>query len=146
MSERQQGCRSTGAYILRTLQSCFSEAKILIWGHTVRVLNVAVALYDDHPRRPYFDSSHSFLRLSSAMQFLTVLSLCATITGVLALPNEPPRPYSPAPTLVRRTDPTFPTDVPSCVQCEPNYPNINSCAQAAPVFENASMVRPISVG
>lgn len=45
------------------------------------------------------------------------------------------------------TSPEFPQNPPSCPLCEQNYANINSCAAAAPVFANFSMVRqtPISV-
>jgi len=36
--------------------------------------------------------------------------------------------------------PDFPSDIPSCVQCEANYSNIDSCAEAAPVLANFSMI------
>lgn len=44
------------------------------------------------------------------------------------------------------TSPEFPQSPASCPLCEENYANINSCAAAAPVFANFSMVRqaPIS--
>ena len=36
--------------------------------------------------------------------------------------------------------PTFPSDIPSCQQCEQNYGSIDSCAQAAPVLANFTTV------
>ncbi|EJD05006.1 uncharacterized protein FOMMEDRAFT_53440, partial [Fomitiporia mediterranea MF3/22] len=36
--------------------------------------------------------------------------------------------------------PSFPSDPPSCPICAQSYPSINSCAQAAPVLANVSMV------
>jgi hypothetical protein len=70
---------------------------------------------------------------------ITLLSLCVSALGLAATPTDKPGPYTPS--LVRRTDPTFPADIPSCVQCQSAYPSINTCAQAAPVFENATQVR-----
>ena len=47
-----------------------------------------------------------------------------------------------SPTRVARqtAEPTFPSDIASCPICEQNYANINSCAQAAPVLQNFTMV------
>jgi len=46
-----------------------------------------------------------------------------------------------SPDLQRRTtDPYFPPDPPSCPLCAANYPNINHCAAACPVFANFSMI------
>ncbi|KAF8181080.1 hypothetical protein BJ912DRAFT_854950, partial [Pholiota molesta] len=42
--------------------------------------------------------------------------------------------------LERRTDPVFPPSPASCGICEQNYSNISSCAQAAPVLANISMI------
>ena len=43
--------------------------------------------------------------------------------------------------LKKRTDePTFPSDIASCPICEASYSSINSCAEAAPVLENFTMV------
>ncbi|CAL1698260.1 unnamed protein product [Somion occarium] len=42
--------------------------------------------------------------------------------------------------LTKRTDPFFPDQPPSCPICAQNYPSINSCAQAAPVLANFSMI------
>ncbi|KAF9484163.1 hypothetical protein BDN70DRAFT_850198 [Pholiota conissans] len=50
---------------------------------------------------------------------------------------------SPAISLVdleRRTDPVFPSSPASCGICEQSYPSISSCAQAAPVLANLSMI------
>ncbi|KAH7106616.1 hypothetical protein BKA62DRAFT_766146 [Auriculariales sp. MPI-PUGE-AT-0066] len=48
---------------------------------------------------------------------------------------------APSPTeLVPRSEPTFPAYPPSCYLCQPDYANINSCAEAAPVFENFSSI------
>ncbi|THV03514.1 hypothetical protein K435DRAFT_774907 [Dendrothele bispora CBS 962.96] len=40
------------------------------------------------------------------------------------------------PTMVKRTDPTFPPDPPSCPICQQNYDRISNCAEAAPVLAN----------
>ncbi|KII90081.1 hypothetical protein PLICRDRAFT_108554 [Plicaturopsis crispa FD-325 SS-3] len=42
--------------------------------------------------------------------------------------------------LEPRTDPVFPSSPPSCPLCAANYSQINSCAQAAPVLANFSMI------
>ncbi|KAJ3526860.1 hypothetical protein NM688_g8208 [Phlebia brevispora] len=42
--------------------------------------------------------------------------------------------------LQRRTDPQFPAQPPSCPICAQNYSSISSCAQAAPVMANFSMI------
>ncbi|TCD67734.1 hypothetical protein EIP91_011976 [Steccherinum ochraceum] len=42
--------------------------------------------------------------------------------------------------LAKRTDPVFPDQPTSCPICAQNYPNINSCAQAAPVLANVSEI------
>ncbi|OCH92523.1 hypothetical protein OBBRIDRAFT_751131 [Obba rivulosa] len=36
--------------------------------------------------------------------------------------------------------PVFPSDIPSCQQCQQNYANIDSCAQAAPVLANFTTI------
>jgi len=36
--------------------------------------------------------------------------------------------------------PDFPPDIPSCVACQPSWSSISSCAEAAPVFQNASNI------
>jgi hypothetical protein len=43
--------------------------------------------------------------------------------------------------LLKRTDPSFPSDIPSCQICQSEYSGISSCAQAAPVLANFTMVR-----
>ncbi|GAA5933884.1 hypothetical protein JCM3775_000314 [Rhodotorula graminis] len=69
------------------------------------------------------------------------------VGGVLAMPFPTPASttvptcvYSPA-TLARReyaagSQPYFPTDIPSCVACEPQWSGISSCAKAASAFED----------
>ncbi|KAK7447061.1 hypothetical protein VKT23_014272 [Stygiomarasmius scandens] len=44
------------------------------------------------------------------------------------------------PTVVKRTDPMFPPDPPSCPICQQNYDRINNCAEAAPVLANFSTI------
>ena len=48
--------------------------------------------------------------------------------------------------LATRTTPYFPDQPPSCPICQQNYDNINSCAQACPVFENFTMVNFVVLG
>jgi hypothetical protein len=67
-----------------------------------------------------------------------LLSLAASALATPATPTTVP---GFAPSLVRRTQPTFPTTIPSCVQCQAAYPSINTCAQAAPVLANFTQVR-----
>jgi hypothetical protein len=40
----------------------------------------------------------------------------------------------------RTTQPYFPDDPPSCPKCEEHYSELDSCAQAAPVLANVSMI------
>jgi len=42
--------------------------------------------------------------------------------------------------LLRRTDPVFPEEPESCQICAKDYASIQNCAEAAPVFENFTMV------
>ncbi|TFK29127.1 hypothetical protein FA15DRAFT_664442 [Coprinopsis marcescibilis] len=42
--------------------------------------------------------------------------------------------------LQKRTDPFFPAEPASCPICAKDYSSISSCAEAAPVFENFTMV------
>jgi len=42
--------------------------------------------------------------------------------------------------LQRRTEPFFPSEPDSCPICAKDYDSIRSCAEAAPVFENFTMV------
>ncbi|TFK48201.1 hypothetical protein OE88DRAFT_556213 [Heliocybe sulcata] len=44
------------------------------------------------------------------------------------------------PLFARTEQPYFPSDPPSCPICEANYSQISSCAQAAPVLANFSMI------
>ena len=85
--------------------------------------------------------------------FFVFLSLwSSTILSALASPylpvprigQIPPRRLGFAPDLgaQKRQDdqPQFPAQPPSCPICEQNFANIDSCAQAAPVLQNFSMV------
>ncbi|KAI0028484.1 hypothetical protein K488DRAFT_22229, partial [Vararia minispora EC-137] len=36
--------------------------------------------------------------------------------------------------------PSFPSDIPSCVTCQVNYGSISSCAAAAPLLANFTMI------
>ncbi|KAJ8483490.1 hypothetical protein ONZ45_g14589 [Pleurotus djamor] len=60
---------------------------------------------------------------------LTLIALLLALFHSLVL-------AAPRPGLHRRTDPFFPDEPPSCPICAQDYPNINSCAQAAPVLAN----------
>ncbi|GAA5853059.1 hypothetical protein JCM9279_003799 [Rhodotorula babjevae] len=78
------------------------------------------------------------------------LSLAAFLFGsALARPYPTPAPTlapscadSPAKLVAREYEvgnqPYFPSDIPSCVACEPQWSGISSCAQAAPAFEARS--------
>ncbi|KAH8079827.1 hypothetical protein BXZ70DRAFT_646180 [Cristinia sonorae] len=71
------------------------------------------------------------------MQFSFLLVLAALFSFSLASPLI----ERAVVTLEKRTTaPVFPNDPPSCPICEQNYPNINSCAEAAPVLANVSMI------
>ncbi|KAM5532511.1 hypothetical protein V8D89_013798 [Ganoderma adspersum] len=85
--------------------------------------------------------------------FFVFLSLwSSTILSALASPylpvprisQIPPRRLGFAPDLgaQKRQDgqPQFPAQPPSCPICEQNFANIDSCAQAAPVLQNFSMI------
>jgi hypothetical protein len=80
------------------------------------------------------------LHILTMFQFITFFTLlallCLQITAFPAL--LPFRRESVD--LSRRTDPVFPSSPPSCPICEQNYSSISSCAQAAPVLANFSMI------
>jgi hypothetical protein len=67
------------------------------------------------------------------LALLALLSFCASVLGALVPSRTIAAAWSPS--LVRR-DPDFPTDIPSCQQCQANYGSINSCDQALPVLAN----------
>ncbi|KAF5366734.1 hypothetical protein D9758_006564 [Tetrapyrgos nigripes] len=86
-----------------------------------------------------------------------ICALCALVfTDVVMQAGASPAPLLPTKTslnrgfeelgfaseasLLRRTDPTFPPDPPSCPICQQNYDRINNCAQAAPVLANFSEI------
>ncbi|CAA7262028.1 unnamed protein product [Cyclocybe aegerita] len=69
-------------------------------------------------------------------RFLTIFALFAFLSlQISASPALPP-----LGSLQRRTDPYFPDTPASCPICAQDYPSINSCAQAAPVLANFSMI------
>jgi len=71
--------------------------------------------------------------------FAYVISICFAAI-VAALPG-PTRTRSNLATIQRRTTPpVFPDYPPSCPKCAEHYPDIDSCAQAAPVLANFTMV------
>ncbi|PIL25850.1 hypothetical protein GSI_11603 [Ganoderma sinense ZZ0214-1] len=75
----------------------------------------------------------------------TILSAFASpYLPVPRLTQIPPRRLGFAPDLgaQKRQDgqPQFPAQPPSCPICEQNFANIDSCAQAAPVLQNFSMI------
>ena len=86
--------------------------------------------------------------------YLSVLVLPALASPFLPLPTEiaslkkaVASPVTPI-NLARRQDdnqPTFPDQPPSCPICAQNFGSIDSCAQAAPVLANFSMVSGMDV-
>ncbi|KDR78271.1 hypothetical protein GALMADRAFT_245362 [Galerina marginata CBS 339.88] len=70
-------------------------------------------------------------------RFLTIIAIFAFLS--LQITASPSR-LAQSLALQRRTDPTFPPSPPSCPICEQGYPNIQGCAQAAPVLANFSMI------
>ena len=83
-------------------------------------------------------------RFAPQASLVLSFALLSLVFSVLAYPSIPaPTPFA---TRARQEDtkradqPTFPSDVPSCPICEQSYPSIDSCAQAAPVLENFTMV------
>lgn len=92
------------------------------------------------------------LRPTASFAFFVLSLWSSTILSALASPylpvpridQIPPRPLGLAPDLgaQKRQDgqPQFPAQPPSCPICEQNFANIDSCAQAAPVLQNFTMV------
>jgi hypothetical protein len=68
---------------------------------------------------------------------IAAIMFCGSVTAATAVPH-PVRSLE----LLRMRDdgPAFPSQPPSCPICAQNYGNIDSCAQAAPVLANVSMV------
>ncbi|GJE88965.1 hypothetical protein PsYK624_050530 [Phanerochaete sordida] len=74
------------------------------------------------------------------MLFRTVFTLLLVLFAT-SMASAFPRPGVPA--VRARQDgaqPDFPADPPSCPLCAQGFPGIDSCAQAAPVFANLSMI------
>ena len=87
-----------------------------------------------------------FLALLSTLSVLVLPALASPFlplqTEVAYLKKTVASPVAPI-NLARRQDdsqPTFPDSPPSCPICAQNFGNIDSCAQAAPVLANFSMV------
>ncbi|KAF4611730.1 hypothetical protein D9613_003908 [Agrocybe pediades] len=79
---------------------------------------------------------YKLLRMLQCFALFTLLSLLGRIA---ASPTSFPVEETGA--LQRRaTDPVFPDSPPSCPICQQGYPNIQGCAQAAPVLANFSMI------
>ncbi|KAF8889125.1 hypothetical protein BD779DRAFT_420511 [Infundibulicybe gibba] len=75
-------------------------------------------------------------------QLTTLFGLILILCCMVITPTASPTPASSDAfhVLQRRTDPVFPDSPPSCPICAQDYPGINSCAQAAPVLANFSMI------
>lgn len=72
----------------------------------------------------------------------TFVKFFAMIATILALGSVASAIPPPAHLLSRQAaQPVFPDQPPSCPICAANYSSIDSCAQAAPVLANVSMVR-----
>lgn len=78
------------------------------------------------------------LKMLSSPTFPSLL--CLLTLFCLSVSAYPSIPVPPKFTLEKRTDPFFPDEPASCPICAQSYPSINSCAQAAPVLSNFSMV------
>ncbi|KAF9555736.1 hypothetical protein CPC08DRAFT_120764 [Agrocybe pediades] len=79
---------------------------------------------------------YKLLRMLQCFALFTLLSLLGRIA---ASPTSFPVEETGA--LQRQaTDPVFPDSPPSCPICQQGYPNIQGCAQAAPVLANFSMI------
>jgi len=79
-------------------------------------------------------------------RFLASIALFAVLNCIVYATPFPPPSYgsdllsADADNLARRTDPVFPDSPPSCPICQQGYPSIQSCAQAAPVLANFTMI------
>jgi len=69
---------------------------------------------------------------------LTIFTLFAFLS--LQIFASPASPNGNRIALERRTDPYFPDTPASCPICQKDYASINSCAQAAPVLANFTMI------
>lgn len=77
------------------------------------------------------------------LKALISIILPSFVAIICLLPPTPAvaYPYTPLNNKLRaRAEPIFPTQPPSCPICAQNYGSIDSCAQAAPVLANVSMV------
>lgn len=75
--------------------------------------------------------------ITTVFTLIAAICICSSISS--AIPHS-------TPLLARQADyPVFPDQPPSCPICAQNYANIDSCAQAAPVLANFSMVSAITL-
>ena len=79
---------------------------------------------------------------TTIMSFITYRHIYALVSAILLIVSFCTGVTHATPALLPR-DPYFPNDPPSCPICAQNYDGISSCAQAAPVLANASMVRSV---
>jgi len=81
------------------------------------------------------------MMLQSIAAFSLLLSILELFTHAFPYPaTHSPSFVNYSPYLQRRTYPVFPDTPPSCPICAQNYASINSCAQAAPVLANFTMI------
>ncbi|KAF9444893.1 hypothetical protein P691DRAFT_735810 [Macrolepiota fuliginosa MF-IS2] len=73
---------------------------------------------------------------------LPLLLVLSVVLSVLGVPTsiEGRRETVSENSSQRRTTPFFPDQPPSCPICAQDYPNISSCAEAAPVLQNFSSI------
>ncbi|KAL5478856.1 hypothetical protein ACEPAI_2133 [Sanghuangporus weigelae] len=89
-----------------------------------------------------FARSYTLILSSLAISLLQSLRIHAR--ALSPNPNPNPRfissPFIPIQARQDAAAPTFPSDPPSCPKCEQSFRSINSCAAAAPVLANVSMI------
>ncbi|EMD34911.1 hypothetical protein CERSUDRAFT_139649 [Gelatoporia subvermispora B] len=87
--------------------------------------------------------AHQILKIfATILVSAWLFALPAALAAVLGVRETP---LEPSPVLLHgrqapAATPVFPSDIPSCQQCAPNYANIDSCAQAAPVLANFTTI------
>ncbi|KAF5329733.1 hypothetical protein D9619_008983 [Psilocybe cf. subviscida] len=81
-----------------------------------------------------------FTRFIASFALLAYLSRLVTASPLSSPSYESELLSTNTDILARRTDPVFPDSPPSCPICQQGYPSIQSCAQAAPVLANFSMI------
>lgn len=102
----------------------------------------------DHDLSAAIPSSGLTLRSTTTMKNCTLYLICLWLITLASLISGYPSGSLSLPSQTfqtRTTPPTFPDYPPSCPICAQGYPSIDSCAQAAPVLANFSMVRGMMV-